>query len=202
MLIIGIAGGTACGKTTIIAQLVTAFANDEITVISQDDYYKETNHLSTEERIAINFDHPSAIDFELLTQHLISLQQGNTIERPVYSFITHNRTTETVAIKSSRILIIEGILLLSQPQLRNLIDLKIFIDVDADERLIRRLKRDMNTRGRSMEQVLDQYLQTIKPMHERYIAPTKKFADLIISNPDSISQAVTILKASIQKHLD
>ncbi|GAA0872997.1 uridine kinase [Gangjinia marincola] len=201
MLIIGIAGGTGCGKTTVVNQIIKELDHDEVTVISQDSYYKDTSELSYEERTKINFDHPKSIDFDLLTLHLQTLRQGKPIEQPVYSFALHNRTGETVTTHPKKVIIIEGILILTNPELRKLFDIKIFVHTDSDERLIRRLKRDIAERGRDLDEVLNRYQSTLKPMHQQFIEPTKEFADIIIPNNKYNNVAVDIVKTIINERL-
>ena len=155
MLILGIAGGTGCGKTTVVNQILEQLPEGEVGVISQDSYYKDTSHLSYEERVKINFDHPRSIDFELLEAHLKELKKGNIIEQPVYSFVKHNRTGDTILTHPRKVMIVEGILILTNKELRDMYDIKIYVHADSDERLIRRLKRDIAERGRSIEEVLN-----------------------------------------------
>jgi uridine kinase len=201
MLIIGIAGGTGCGKTTVVNQILNQLPSGEVGVISQDSYYKDTSHLSFEERVAINFDHPRSIDFELLEQHLIQLKKGQTIEQPVYSFIKHNRTGDVILTHPRKVMIVEGILILTHPELRKLFDIKIYVHADSDERLIRRLKRDINERGRDIDEVLARYQNTLKPMHQQFIEPTKEYADIIIPNNKYNTVAVDIVKTIINERL-
>lgn len=201
MLIIGIAGGTGSGKTTVVNQILTQMPEDEICVISQDSYYKETNDLSYEQRTKINFDHPNAIDFNLLVSHLKSLKQNKVIEQPVYSFVSHNRTKDTLKTHPRKVVIVEGILIFSNILLRELFDIKIFVHADADERLIRRLKRDIKERGRDLDEVLNRYKTTLKPMHEQFIEPTKTFADIIIPNDTYNTVAIDIVKTVINEKI-
>ena len=201
MLIIGIAGGTGSGKTTVVHQIMNELPETEVGVLSQDSYYKENNNLSFEERALVNFDHPRAIDFNLLVQHLKELKDGNTIEQPVYSFVTHNRTDDTVITHPRKVMIVEGILILTNPELRDLFDVKIFVHADSDERLIRRLKRDIAERGRDMEEVLNRYQTTLKPMHEQFIEPTKAFADIIIPNDKYNTVAIDVVRAVINQRI-
>lgn len=202
MLIIGIAGGTGCGKTTVVNQIVNELPDNEVCVISQDSYYKDTSHLTYEERVKINFDHPQSIDFELLCEHLIALRKGETIQQPVYSFVEHNRTTQTVTTKPSKVIIVEGILILTNPKIRDMFDIKIYVQTDSDERLIRRLKRDIVERGRNIDEVLDRYQNTLKPMHQQFIDPTKEFADLIIPNNNYNNVAIDIVRTIIKERLN
>ena len=201
MLVIGIAGGTGCGKTTVVQQIVNELPEEEVGVISQDSYYKDTSHLSYEERVGINFDHPRAIDFELLGEHLFQLKKGEAIQQPVYSFVQHNRTKDTVLTHPRKVMIVEGILIFTNPKIRDMFDIKIFVHADSDERLIRRLKRDINERGRDIEEVLNRYQTTLKPMHEQFIEPTKEFADLIIPNNKYNTVAVDIVRTIINERL-
>lgn len=182
MLTIGVYGGTGSGKTTIVEKIVSEFPSSDIQVISQDSYYKDNSDLSFEERCGLNFDHPDAIDFELLYQHVLALKNGETIQQPVYSFQTHNRTAETISISPKKILIIEGILILNYPKLRSFFDLKVFVDARSDMRMERRVSRDISERGRTPEEVLKRYMETLKPMHQQFIEPMKIHADFIIEN--------------------
>ncbi|HSJ11178.1 MAG TPA: uridine kinase, partial [Gillisia sp.] len=201
MLIIGIAGGTGSGKTTVVKQIMDELKNEEVDVISQDSYYQDTTHLSYEERVKINFDHPKSIDFELLVAHLKELKAGNTIEEPVYSFIDHNRTNETRTIHPRKVIIVEGILILTHPEVRSMFDIKIYVHADSDERLIRRLKRDINERARDLDEVLWRYQTTLKPMHQQFIEPTKEFADIIIPTNRYNTVAIDIVQTIIKERL-
>ncbi|AUC77271.1 MULTISPECIES: uridine kinase [Flavobacteriaceae] len=201
MLIIGIAGGTGCGKTTVVNQILTQLPEGEVGIISQDSYYKDTSHLSYDERIKINFDHPRSIDFELLEQHLKELKAGQAIEQPVYSFVKHNRTGDTIKTKPRKVMIVEGILILTHPELREMFDIKIFVHADSDERLIRRLKRDITERGRDIDEVLARYQNTLKPMHQQFIQPMMEYADIIIPNNKYNTVAVDIVKTIINEKL-
>jgi uridine kinase len=201
MLIIGIGGGTGSGKTTVVNQIISDFPKGEVQVISQDSYYKDTSHLSFEDRCKINFDHPQSIDFQLLETHLKDLKKGKSINQPVYSFKTHNRTGDTTLTEPKKVIIVEGILILSNTQLRTILDVKIFVHADSDERLIRRLKRDMAERGRDLDEVLDRYQTTLKPMHQQFIEPMKAYADIIIPNNNYNSVAVNVVKSIINDQL-
>ena len=201
MLIIGIAGGTGSGKTTVVHQIMNELPQTEVGIISQDSYYKQTDNLSYDERILINFDHPRSIDFELLVQHLKALKNGETIDQPVYSFVKHNRTDDTISTHPRKVMLVEGILILTNPELRELFDIKIFVHADSDERLIRRLKRDIAERGRDMEEVLNRYQNTLKPMHQQFIEPTKQFADIIIPNDKYNTAAIDVVRAVINQRL-
>ncbi|ESU22284.1 uridine kinase [Flavobacterium enshiense DK69] len=201
MLIIGIAGGTGSGKTTVVHQIMNELPETEVGIISQDSYYKASHGLSFDERALINFDHPRAIDFELLVSHLKDLKEGKTIEQPIYSFVTHNRTDDTIVTHPRKVMIVEGILILTNPELREMFDIKIFVHADSDERLIRRLKRDIAERGRDMEEVLNRYQNTLKPMHEQFIEPTKAFADIIIPNDKYNTVAIDVVRAVINQRI-
>lgn len=201
MLIIGIAGGTGSGKTTVVNQILNQLPNDGVCVISQDSYYKATDDLSYNERTKINFDHPKSIDFDLLVQDLKSLKNGQIIDQPIYSFVTHNRTKDTLKTHPKKVIIVEGILIFNNPDLRDLCDIKIFVHADADERLIRRLKRDTQERGRDITEVIDRYQNTLKPMHNQFIEPTKNFADMIIPNDRYNTVAIEIVRTVIAEKL-
>ncbi len=201
MLIIGIAGGTGSGKTTVVNQILNQITAEEICVISQDSYYKKTNDLTYKQRTEINFDHPNAIDFELLVTHLKDLKNNKVIEQPVYSFVSHNRTENTLKTHPRKVIIVEGILIFNNLELRKLFDIKIFVHADADERLIRRLRRDIKERGRDLDEVLDRYQNTLKPMHQQFIEPTKNFADIIIPNDKYNTVAIDIVRTVINQKL-
>ncbi|EAR12303.1 uridine kinase [Polaribacter irgensii 23-P] len=201
MLIIGIAGGTGSGKTTVVNQIIKQLPTDEVCVISQDSYYNETDNLPYEERAKINFDHPRAIDFDLIIRHLKALRAGNNINQPVYSFVTHNRTKDTIKTHPRKVIIVEGILIFNNKELRDLFDIKIFVHAETDERLIRRLKRDITERGRDIDEVLSRYQTTLKPMHQQFIEPTKNFADLIIPNDRFNTVAIDIVRTVINERL-
>ena len=205
MLIIGIAGGTGSGKTTLVNRLLQKLDAKQVGLLSQDSYYNQTNDLSPEERTTINFDHPDSIDFDLLIQHLKELKAGKTIKQPVYSFVSHNRTNDFLNTAPKNVLIIEGILIFSNEQLRSLLDIKIFVQAEDDIRLLRRIKRDLSERGRTIDEVLTRYQTTLKPMHEKFIAPTKKFADLIVptdtSNNNTVAEALVLALISQKNHI-
>jgi uridine kinase len=201
MLIIGIGGGTGSGKTTVVHQIMNELPHTEVGIIAQDSYYKESTNQSYEERAKTNFDHPRAIDFDLLVQHLKDLKEGKTINQPVYSFATHNRTDDTIVTHPRKVMIVEGILILTNPELRELFDVKIYVHADSDERLIRRLKRDISERGRDMEEVLNRYQTTLKPMHQQFIEPTKAFADIIIPNDKYNTVAIDVVRAVINQRI-
>lgn len=202
MLILGIAGGTGSGKTTVVNKILRELPVEEVTILSQDSYYYQNDHLSYQERCRINFDHPAAIDFDLMISHVEKLRQGKVIEQPVYSFVTHNRMQERVKTYPKKVVIIEGILIFTNKRLRDLIDIKVYVQADSDERLIRRLKRDIQERGRSIEEVLDRYQSTLKPMHQEFIEPTKSYADIIIPNDNYNNVAIDIVRTVINERLD
>ena len=204
MLIIGIAGGTGSGKTTVVQNILKQLSSDDVIVISQDNYYKDSSHLPFEERVQINFDHPRSIDFELLVSDLKKLRKEKTIEQPVYSFLTHTRTDETLITPPKNVVIVEGILVLTDPELRKMFDLKIFVYADSDERLIRRIRRDIQERGRDLDEVISRYQKTLKPMHEQFIEPSKNYADLIIPNEkkDKNYVAIDVLSTVIKNRLN
>ncbi len=201
MLIIGIAGGTGCGKTTVVNQIVNELPNEEVGVISQDSYYNDLSHLPLEERRKTNFDHPNSIDFKLLATHLKLLKEGKSVEQPVYSFLECNRTKKTILTHPRKVMIVEGILIMSNTEIRNMFDIKIFVHADTDERLIRRLKRDVNERGWNLDETLEKYQTIIKPMHDQFIEPTKEYADIIIPNNKYNTVAVEIVRSIINEKL-
>lgn len=201
MLIIGIAGGTGSGKTTVVHQIMNELPQTEVGIISQDSYYRDNSSLSFEDRAKVNFDHPRAIDFELLAEHLKNLRVGKTIEQPVYSFVTHNRTDDTIVTHPRKVMLVEGILILADPKLRDMFDIKIYVHADSDERLIRRLKRDIAERGRDMDEVLNRYQTTLKPMHQQFIEPTKVHADIIIPNDKYNTVAIDVVRAVINQRI-
>ncbi len=201
MLILGIAGGTGSGKTTVVNQILNELQDADVTVISQDSYYHATDNLSYEERTKINFDHPKSIDFDLLTKHLAQLKKGKIIDQPVYSFASHNRTKDIIKTHPSKVLIVEGILIFTNRELRDMLDIKIFVHADSDERLIRRLRRDIKERSRDIDEVLQRYQDTLKPMHEQFIEPSKMYADIIIPNDRFNTVAVDIVRTVISEKL-
>lgn len=201
MLIIGIAGGTGSGKTTVVNQILNEISADEVCVISQDSYYNATDDLTYDQRTKINFDHPASIDFELLVKHLKQLKKGKVIEQPIYSFVSHNRTKDTIKTHPRKVIIVEGILIFNNKQLLDLFDIKIFVHADADERLIRRMRRDIKERGRDLDEVLNRYQKTLKPMHQQFIEPTKNFADIIIPNDKHNTVAIDIVRTVINEKL-
>lgn len=201
MLIIGIAGGTGSGKTTVVRNIVDKLPAGEVVVLPQDSYYKDSSNVPAEERQNINFDHPNAFDWDLLHEHIKLLKDMRPIEQPTYSFLTCTRQAETVHIEPKDVIIIEGILALSDPRLRALMDLKIFVDADSDERLIRVIQRDVSERGRTAEAVMERYTRVLKPMHLQFIEPTKRYADIIIPEGGNNTVAVDILCQYIKKNL-
>ena len=201
MLTLGIAGGTGSGKSTVVEQILNELPAGEVSILSQDSYYKQNDHLTYDQRCDINFDHPAAIDFELLKEHLTELKKGKSIAQPVYSFETHNRLTDTLITHPKKVVIIEGILIFTEKSLRDLFDIKVYVHADSDERLIRRLKRDMKERGRNLNEVLDRYQNTLKPMHEEFIEPTKSYADIIIPNDRYNTVAIDIVRTVINERL-
>ena len=200
-LVIGIAGGTGSGKTTLMKNIIQRFG-DVVTVISHDNYYKRHDDLTYEERCLLNYDEPAAFETELMTAHLDQLRQGNAIECPVYDFTVHNRSDETVTIVPKKVILVEGILIFADEALRSLMDIRIFVDTDADIRLCRRIKRDVNKRGRTLESVLTQYQTTVKPMHEKYVEPSKRYADLVVPEGGKNVIALDMILGRIQRHLD
>jgi uridine kinase len=200
-LVIGIAGGTGSGKTTLMKNLIDRFG-DVVTVLSHDNYYRRHDELTYEERCRINYDEPAALETDLMARHLDLLRQGQSIECPVYDFSQHNRSNETITVVPKSVIIVEGILIFENEPLRDLMDIKIFVDTDADVRLCRRIKRDVNKRGRTLESVLLQYQQTVKPMHEKYVEPSKRFADLVVPEGGKNLVALDMIMGRIQRHLD
>lgn len=201
ILVIGIAGGSGSGKTTLMKNLIDKFG-DVITVLSHDNYYKRHDELTYEERCQLNYDEPGAFDTSLMIYQLDQLRHGQAIDCPVYDFTVHNRSNETTRIVPERVIIVEGILIFESEPLRQLMDIKIFVDADADVRLCRRIKRDVNKRGRSLESVLTQYQQTVKPMHEKYVEPTKKYADLVVPEGGKNLVALELIEGRIRRHLE
>ncbi len=201
MLILGIAGGTGSGKTTVVNQILNELPADEVGVISQDSYYRKNDNMDYDERSKINFDHPKSIDFDLLVKHLKALKKGKVIEQPVYSFVTHNRTKDTVKTHPRKVMIVEGILVFTDKKLRDLFDIKIYVHADSDERLIRRIRRDVAERGRDVSEILDRYQKTLKPMHQQFIEPGKVYADIIIPNDRYNTVAIDIVRTVISNKL-
>ena len=201
MIIIGIAGGTGSGKTTVVKKIMERFQPDEVVLLPQDSYYKDSSNVPAEERQNINFDHPDAFDWALLSKHISMLKKGEAIEQPIYSYITSTRQKETIHIEPKEVVIIEGILALWDKKLCSLMDLKIFVDADPDERLIRVIQRDVIERGRTAEAVMERYMRVLKPMHMEFIEPCKRYADLIIPLGGMNTKAIEILRLYIEKIL-
>ena len=201
ILVIGIAGGTGSGKTTLMKNLIARFG-DVVTVLSHDNYYRRHDELTYEERSALNYDEPAAMETELMVRHLDALRHWQEIDCPVYDFTVHNRSDETIRVVPRKVIIVEGILIFADEALRDLMDIRIFVDTDADVRLCRRIKRDVNKRGRTLESVLTQYQQTVKPMHEKYVEPSKKFADIVVPEGGKNQVALDMIMLRIQKHVE
>ncbi len=193
MTIIGIAGGTGLGKTTVVRKIAEALPPHHVVVVPLDSYYNDTSHMTEEERHAINFDHPDAFDWKLLIKQVNELRNGQAVEQPTYSYIKCNRLKETLHVEPKSVIIIEGIMTLLNKKLRDMMDLKIFVDTDSDERLIRNIQRDVLERGRTVDMVISRYLEVLKPMHEQFIEPTKKYADLIIPQGGENHKGINIL---------
>ena len=179
-IFIGIAGGTGSGKTTLADRLVDSFGRDEVSIIRHDNYYKRHDEMTYEERCKLNYDHPDAFDNDLLREHLLQLKEGKTVEVPVYDYTIHNRSNEVEKVVSAPVIVLEGILIFQEPMISELMDIKVFVDTDADVRILRRIQRDVEERGRSLQSVISQYLTTVKPMHEQFVEPSKKYADIIV----------------------
>lgn len=196
--VIGVAGGTGSGKSTLVRKLREAFAEEDVITLSHDFYYKSHNEIPLEERRKLNYDHPQSFDTDMMVTHIDMLKNGIPIERPVYSFVDHNRLQETVSVVPAKVLIVEGILIFDSKPLRDLMDIKAFVDTDADLRLARRILRDVVDRGRTMESVINQYITTVKPMHEEFVEPSKKYADVIIPEGGFNSVAISLLIENIK----
>ena len=201
ILVIGIAGGTGIGKTTLMNNIMERFG-DVVTVLSHDNYYKRHDEMPSEERCKLNYDEPAAFDTSLMVYHLDQLRHGYAIDCPVYDFTVHNRSDATIHLVPKSVIIVEGILIFENQELRDLMDIRIFVDTDADVRLCRRIKRDVNKRGRTLESVLRQYQETVKPMHERYVEPSKKYADLVVPEGGKNLVALDMIMGKIQRHLN
>lgn len=197
MLIIGIAGGSGSGKSTVVKKITKLLPKDSVVVIPQDAYYKDNGHLSPEERAKINFDHPSSIEFNLLIRHLDLLREGKSVDMPIYSYLTCARAKETIEVHPKPVIIVEGILVLTNPRMRERMDIKVFVDADADDRLMRVIRRDIEERGRSFIQVLDHYDKFVKPMHLLFIEPSKRYADIIVPLGGTNKVAIDILSSRI-----
>jgi uridine kinase len=201
ILVIGIAGGSGSGKTTLMNNIVSRF-EDNITVLSHDSYYRRHDDMTYEERCQLNYDEPAALETDLMVRHLDQLRQGIAIDCPVYDFTVHNRSDEVVRIEPRKVIIVEGILIFENPELRDLMDIRIFVDTDADIRLCRRVKRDVNKRGRTLESVLTQYQQTVKPMYEKFVEPSKKYAHLLVPEGGKNAVALDLVVNLIEKHIE
>jgi uridine kinase len=201
MLIVGIAGGTGSGKTTVVKKIIEKLPEGEVVIMPQDSYYKDNSHLPIEQRQEINFDHPGSIEFSLLINHLKKLKNGETINMPIYSYLTCIRAEETVKLQPKHVVIVEGIMILTDKKLREMIDIRVFVDADADDRLARVIKRDIIERGRSVDKVLERYEKTVKPMHLQFIEPSKRFADIIVPQGGDNKVAINILTSIIERNL-
>lgn len=197
-VIIAVAGGSASGKTTVVEKILSSFDRDSVTVIKHDDYYKDQTELPMEERLKVNYDHPFSLDNDLMFKHILQLLKGKDVEKPTYDFENHNRSNKTEVIQPTKIIILEGILIMEDERIRDLCDIKLFVEADDDLRFIRRLSRDIAERGRSMESVIKQYLSTVKPMHYAFIKPTKRYADVIIPNDKDHDVAVDLIITKIK----
>lgn len=204
MLVVGIAGGTGSGKTTVVNRILERLPEDKVTILPQDAYYKDNSRLELEDRQEVNFDHPDSVEFPLLIEHLSQLKAGKTVQRPIYSYLTCTRSDETIPIEPRQVTILEGILILTNEELRELIDVKVFVDADADDRLSRVVSRDIQERGRSVNKVLERYDKTVKPMHLQFIEPSKRYADIIVpqggNNLVAIDILTTIIMDKLKKH--
>ena len=201
ILVIGIAGGTGSGKTTLMDNIVAAFG-DVVTVLSHDNYYRRLDHLPMEERVKVNYDEPAALETELMVEHLRALRAGFSVDCPVYDFAQHNRSRETIRLVPKKVIIVEGILIFENADLRDLMDIRIFVDTDADVRLCRRIKRDVRERGRTIESVIEQYQTTVKPMHEKYVEPSKRFAHVVVPEGGKNTVALDMIMGRIRRHLE
>lgn len=201
MLVIGIAGGTGSGKTTVVRRIIESLPKDEVAVMPQDCYYKDNAHIPLEERLKMNYDEPASIEWNLLCNQLEALKEGNTVEMPTYDFLTCSRLKDTITLKPRDVVVVEGILVLTDKRLRDMMDVKVFVDADADERLIRVIRRDCIERGRTPQMVIDRYEETLKPMHELYIEPSKRYADLIVPQGGNNKVAVKLLTDYIRSLL-
>ncbi|MBR6405455.1 MAG: uridine kinase [Lachnospiraceae bacterium] len=200
-ILIGIAGGSGSGKTTLADRLIESFGREEVSILRHDSYYRRHDELTYEERSKLNYDSPDAYETELLCEHLNKLKQGESVEVPVYDFTVHNRSDRTERVDPAPVIVIEGILIFADPRLRSMMDIKIFVDTDADERILRRLRRDVRDRGRSIDSVIGQYLGTVKPMHELYVEPSKRYADIIVPRGGENTVALEMLIDRVNKQL-
>lgn len=201
MLIVGIAGGSGSGKTTVVRKLMDVLADDQVVMIPQDAYYKDNSHLPLEERQKINFDHPDSVEFSLLIDHLKELKKGNPVNMPIYSYLTCLRSEDSILIQPATVIVVEGILILCDNGLRDMFDIKVFVDADADDRLGRIMQRDIEERGRNVHMVLERYYKTVKPSHLQFIEPSKRYADIIIPEGGDNKVGIDILVTIIEKHL-
>jgi uridine kinase len=202
MLIVGIAGGTGCGKTTVVSKVIECFRKEEVALLPQDSYYRDNRHLPLAERQKLNFDHPDSIEWPLLIRHIKELKMGHPIQQPVYSYLSCIRSDETILVEPRKVVIVEGILILTQRDVRDLLEIKVFVDADADDRLARVIRRDLAERGRSAELVLNRYEKTVKPMHLEFIEPSKRYADIIIPQGGENKVGIRILVSLIREHLN
>ena len=200
-ILIGIAGGTGSGKTTLANKLIDSFGDDEVSILRHDNYYKRHDDMCYEERSKLNYDHPDAFDTALLCEHICKLKAGEQIYMPVYDYSIHNRSEETILVKPATVIVLEGILIFAEPSLCDLMDIKVFVDTDADVRILRRIIRDVKERGRSLDSVINQYLTTVKPMHEQFVEPSKRRADIIIPEGGENIVALDMLIERVRKHL-
>lgn len=200
-ILIGIAGGTGSGKTTLANKLIDSFGSDEVSVLRHDNYYRRHDDMCYEERSLLNYDHPNAFDTELLCEHIQALKEGKTIQMPMYDYAVHNRSDETIRVNPAPVIVLEGILIFAEPSLCQLMDIKVFVDTDADVRILRRIDRDVKQRGRSLDSVISQYLTTVKPMHEQFVEPSKRRADIIIPEGGENIVALDMLIQRVRKHL-
>lgn len=201
-ILIGVAGGSGSGKTTVANNLVKAFKAEDATLLEQDAYYRELINMTLEEKAKVNFDHPNSIEFELLKKHIEDLKNGKSIQRPIYDFTTHSRKEGSVKINPSKIIVVEGILIFAVPEIRELFDVKIFVDTDADEMILRRIERDMSERGRSFESIKNQYLTTVKPMYLEFCEPSKRYADVIIPRGGKNKVAIDMLISNLKRYIE
>jgi uridine kinase len=201
MLIVGIAGGTGAGKTTVVRKLMSQLPKDKVALLPQDNYYRDNSHLPLEERQKLNFDHPSSIEFELLAAHLEQLRAGNPIEMPIYSYLTCTRSHDHIPVMPREVVVVEGILILTSELLREQLGIKVFVDAEPDDRLMRCIQRDILERGRNVREVMERYEHTVKPMHTQFIEPSKRFADLILPQGGSNEVAIKVLSSMIKMHL-
>lgn len=200
-LILGIAGGSGAGKTTVVSEIVNRMDADDISIIQHDSYYLDRSHMTAEERRNVNYDHPDSLDTQLLTRHLAALRDGQAVEAPIYDFTTHTRTSRTVLVEPRSVIIVEGILILVDEVLRRSLDMKVFVDTDPDLRLMRRMTRDVAERGRSLLSVVEQYVNTVRPMHLEFVEPSKRYADTIISGCGPVDDAVALLVSRLYSAL-